>query len=59
MTKINKLHKKWVKNPEYQRAYDELKTEFELARFRIQALRGNSKRGLELLDKIDRHFDRK
>ncbi len=28
-------------------------------RFRAQALRGDSKRGLELLDKIDRHFDRK
>ena len=28
-------------------------------RFRAQALRGNSKRGLELLDKIDSHFDRK
>ena len=27
-------------------------------RFRAQALRGNSKRGLELLDKIDRHFGR-
>ena len=29
MTKINDLHKKWVKNPEYQGAYEELKTEFE------------------------------
>ncbi len=28
------------------------------ARFRAQALRGKSARGLELLDKIDRHFGR-
>lgn len=28
-------------------------------RFRAQALRGKSKRGLELLDKVDRHFGRK
>ena len=28
-------------------------------RFRAQALRGKSKSGLDLLDKIDKHFDRK
>jgi acyl carrier protein len=28
------------------------------ARFRAQALRGDSLRGLALLDKIDKHFDR-
>ena len=28
-------------------------------RFRAQASRGDAKRGLELLDKIDRHFGRK
>lgn len=28
-------------------------------RFRAQALRGKNARGLELLDKIDRHFGRK
>lgn len=27
-------------------------------RFLAQAARGNPKRGLELLDKIDKHFDR-
>ena len=37
MSTINKLHKKWLKNPEYQRAYDELRTEFELARTLIDA----------------------
>lgn len=28
-------------------------------RFRAQALRGKKQKRLELLDKIDRHFDRK
>ncbi len=37
MTKINELHKKWGENPEYQRAYDELEVEFELARTLIDA----------------------
>ena len=37
MTKVNELHKKWVKDPEYQRAYEELETEFELARTLIDA----------------------
>ncbi len=37
MTKINELHKKWVENPKYQKAYDELETEFELARTLIDA----------------------
>jgi ribosome-binding protein aMBF1 (putative translation factor) len=37
MTKINELHKKWAENPEYQSAYDELETEFELTRALIDA----------------------
>jgi len=37
MTTINNLHKKWLKKPEYQRAYDEPETEFELARTLIDA----------------------
>ncbi|HFD11914.1 MAG TPA: XRE family transcriptional regulator [Crenotrichaceae bacterium] len=37
MTKINELHQKWAKDPEYQQAYDELDTEFELARVLIDA----------------------
>lgn len=31
MTKLNDLHKKWVKNPEYRTAYDALEEEFALA----------------------------
>ncbi len=37
MTKIDELHKKWAKNPEYQNAYDELEGEFELSRTLIEA----------------------
>ncbi len=63
MTKIDELHKKWIENPDYQTAYDELEPEFDAeTRFRTQALRGksqNSQRGIELLDKVDRHFGRK
>ncbi|MEY4060091.1 MAG: hypothetical protein RL551_1347 [Pseudomonadota bacterium] len=31
MTKISNLHKKWIKNPEYKKAYEESRVEFEIA----------------------------
>jgi len=37
MTNVNELHKKWLKNPEYRTAFEELKPEFELAQTLIQA----------------------
>jgi ribosome-binding protein aMBF1 (putative translation factor) len=37
MGKVNELHKKWSKNPEYISAYDKLKPEFEVARLLIEA----------------------
>ncbi|MEJ0074333.1 MAG: helix-turn-helix transcriptional regulator [Alphaproteobacteria bacterium] len=30
MTKVRDLHKKWMKDPEYRREYDELEEEFAL-----------------------------
>ena len=40
MTKIADLHKQWQKNPDYQKAYEELNTEFELASAIISARAG-------------------
>lgn len=37
MTRITKLHEKWINDPEYAEAYDELETEFALAREMIEA----------------------
>ena len=40
MTKIADLHKQWQKNPDYQKAYEELNPEFELASAIISARAG-------------------
>ena len=37
MTKMNDLHRKWMKNKEYRKAYEELAPEFALARAVISA----------------------
>ena len=37
MTMVNDLHKKWMKDPEYRRAHEELQPEFALARALIKA----------------------
>lgn len=37
MTRISELHKKWLTDASYAKAYDELETEFELARQMIEA----------------------
>jgi ribosome-binding protein aMBF1 (putative translation factor) len=37
MTKVNDLHRKWMKNKEYRKAYDKLAPEFALARAVIHA----------------------
>ena len=31
MTKVRNLHKKWMKDPDYRRAHEALKPEFEIA----------------------------
>lgn len=33
----DELHKKWMKDPEYRRAYDDLETEFQIASQMIEA----------------------
>jgi ribosome-binding protein aMBF1 (putative translation factor) len=37
MTKVNDLHKKWMKKKEYRQAYEELTPEFTVARAVIKA----------------------
>ena len=37
MSKVRDLHRKWMRNREYRRAYEALGPEFELARAVIQA----------------------
>ncbi len=37
MTSASELHKKWMEQPGYAKAYDELETEFALAREMIEA----------------------
>lgn len=37
MSKIEDLHRKWMQDPRYRKAHDELASEFELARALIQA----------------------
>jgi transcriptional regulator with XRE-family HTH domain len=37
MTRVTKLHEKWMDDPEYADAYGELETEFALAREMIEA----------------------
>jgi len=37
MTKVNKLHQKWMKSPAYRKAHEDLEPEFELAKVLIGA----------------------
>ena len=37
MTKLDDLHRKWMKDPEYEKAYDALEEEFALASALIKA----------------------
>lgn len=37
MSRLNDLHGKWMKNPKYRKAFEELKPEFELAQALIEA----------------------
>jgi ribosome-binding protein aMBF1 (putative translation factor) len=37
MSKVSDLHRKWMKNNKYRKAYEELAPEFDLARALIQA----------------------
>ncbi len=37
MTKISTLHKRWLKDPVYKKAYDESRIEFEIAKEIIEA----------------------
>ena len=40
MSKVSDLHKKWNRDSDYRKAFDELKPEFDLARSLIEARRG-------------------
>ena len=37
MSRVSDLHERWSKNPGYRAAYDELGSEFDLARAMIEA----------------------
>ena len=37
MSKVSDLHKKWSRESDYRKAFDELKPEFDLARSLIEA----------------------
>jgi transcriptional regulator with XRE-family HTH domain len=37
MTNVSELHKKWMTEPDYAKAYGELETEFAIARAMIEA----------------------
>ena len=37
MSKVRNLHKKWMKDPDYRKAHEALKPEFEIARALIEA----------------------
>src|SRR5208337_3755948 len=37
MTHVSELHKKWMNDPDYAKAYGELETEFAIAREMIEA----------------------
>ena len=37
MTRVDELHKNWMSDPEYAKAYGELETEFAIARELIEA----------------------
>ena len=37
MTRLGKLHERWLKDPEYRREYERIGPEFELARTLIEA----------------------
>ena len=37
MSRVRDLHEKWSRDPDYRSAYDELESEFELARSLIEA----------------------
>ena len=39
MTRVTELHKKWIKNPKYRKAYDALQDEFDLAGAVVEARR--------------------
>ena len=43
MTKLKALHKKWMKNPEYRKEYDELEEEFALM---IEVAKARTRAGL-------------
>ena len=41
MSKVSELHERWSKDPGYRAAYDELGSEFDLARAMIEAGAGD------------------
>ena len=53
MTKVRDLHKKWLKNPEYKAAYDDMAEEFALASAIISATSKAKFTQEELAEKMD------
>lgn len=37
MSKLDELHRKWMKNPKYRKEFEQMKPEFELAQALIEA----------------------
>lgn len=52
MGKVSDLHEKWSEDPKYGAAYDELESEFELARLLIRTRAGAGLTQAELAEKI-------
>lgn len=53
MTKITDLHKEWQKKPDYQKAYEELASEFDLASAIIYARVSAGMTQQELAEKMN------
>jgi len=52
MTRISKLHERWLKDPKYHKAYDALQDEFALARAVIEARKAAGLTQLQLAQRM-------
>ncbi len=53
MSKVRDLHQKWSQDPNYRRAYDDLDSEFRLARSLIQARIGAGLTQAQLAERME------
>ena len=53
MSKVRDLHRKWSRDPEYRKAYDDLETEFALARSLIEARVGAGLTQAQLAERME------